>query len=107
MYPSAELRILAERREYLQARIAVRREDCAAAGENVRLGVERVVAWAHLARAGGLLGSIGASLLGFGVHRPAGGESDPEGGRKASFIQKAAQWAPVALRAVRLISSFV
>ncbi len=107
MYPSSELRILAERREYLQARIAVRREACSAAGENVRLGVERILAWTHLAKAGGLLGSIGASLLGFGVHRPAGGEPAPEGDGKTSLIHKAAQWAPVALRALRLISSFV
>jgi hypothetical protein len=107
MYPASELRILAERREYLQRRIALRREECVVAADGVRIGVERVLAWTHLVKAGGVLGSIGANLLGLGARRRADRESAQAAGGKTSLLHKAVQWTPVVLRAVRLMSSFV
>jgi hypothetical protein len=107
MYPSSELKILAERREYLQRRIGLRREECVAAAEDLRAGVERMLAWTHLARAGGIIGSMGASWFGFGQSGAEEDERPRRHGGKTSLVEKAVQWAPVAFRAFRLFSSFV
>jgi hypothetical protein len=110
MYPSRELKVLAERRAYLQLRIEARREECIEAGHGVAEGVERLLLWTRLLKAGGLVGAIGSGLL--SLRRRRGDRAEDEDGdedapEEKSWGAKALRWAPVALRAVRIISSFV
>jgi hypothetical protein len=103
MYPSRDLKVLAERRAYLQRRIEARREECIVAGQGVADGVERFMVWGRLLKVGGLMGAVGSGLLGLRRRRT---EPDDESGEE-SWGTKALRWAPVALKAVRLFSSFV
>jgi hypothetical protein len=107
MYPSRELRILAERRDYLQLRIALRREECIVAGHGVADGVERFLVWGRILKAGSLVGAIGSGLLGLRRRRHA--EADEDGGESegSSWGGKALRWAPVAFKAFRILSSFI
>jgi hypothetical protein len=106
MYPSRDLKVLAERRVYLQRRIEAHREECIVAGQGVADSVERFMVWGRLLKVGGLMGAVGSGLLGLRRRRSEpDGEDDESGGE--SWGAKALRWAPVALKAVRLFSSFV
>ncbi len=107
MYPSRELSILAERREYLRRRIELHREDCLVAGQGVADSVERYLAWGRLLRAGGLVGAIGSGFLALRRRRRADPDEGEEDSGGTSWGSRALQWAPVAFRAFRIISSFV
>jgi hypothetical protein len=104
MYPSRELNVLAERRAYLQRRIALRRETCVAAGEAVAGGVERMMLWARLLRAGTLVGAIGAGWIALRRRRPPPADEDTA---DTPWGTKVLLWAPLVLRAARLVSSLV
>jgi hypothetical protein len=108
MYPSRDLKVLAERRAFLQRRIEYRREECIDAGHRVAQGVERFISWGRVLRVGGLLGAVGSGILGLRRRRAeADGAEDESGEGGESWGTKALRWAPVALKAVRILSSFV
>jgi len=107
MYPSRELKILAERRDYLQRRIALHREECIVAGQGVADGVERFLSWGRILKTGSLVGAIGSSLLGWRRRRHAEADVDGEETDGPSWGGKVLLWAPVALKAFRIFSSFV
>jgi hypothetical protein len=104
MYPSRELTILAERRDYLQRRIALHREECIDAGHGVADGVERFLVWGRILQAGSLVGAIGSGLLGWRRRRHARAEGEKAGG--SSWGGKVLLWAPMAFKAFRIFSSF-
>jgi hypothetical protein len=106
MYPSRDLKVLAERRAYLQRRIEFRREECIEASYGVADGLERLMVWGRLVKIGGLMGAVGAGLFGR-RRRPPEPEEDEDETDRESWGTKAVRWAPVALKAFRLFSSFV
>ena len=110
MYPSRELKILAERRAYLQLRIEARREDCLVAGQGVAEGYEKMMVWVRLLKAGGLASAIGSGFLALRRRRRGETEDEEAGDEEAgesSWGTKALRWAPLALRALRIVSSFI
>jgi hypothetical protein len=104
MYPSGPLRALAARRDYLQLRIALRREQCVQAGRGVEQGVNRISGWVRILRAGSLLGAVGLSL--WGARKRRSSASGTEAGGHSSLGGKIIRWAPLAFRAARLVSGF-
>ena len=107
MYPAGELKVLAERRAFLERRIEARREECVEAGRVVAAGVERVITWTHWLKAGSILGAVGTRFFSRRRRHHEEEEFEGEGEAKESWGVKAVRWAPVALRAFRIISSFV
>jgi hypothetical protein len=105
MYPSRELNDLALRKAFLRMRISLGRRQCAGIGRSIGSGVRKWMAWGRLLRAGGLLGAVGVGLFGGGRRRgiPAAG---PGGEASSTFARRALQWAPAALKAVRLVAGW-
>ncbi len=106
MYPSRELTVLAERRDYLQLRIALRREGCIVAGRGVADGVERFLFWGRILKAGSLVGAIGSGLAGWRRRRKAEADEDGEDSEGSSWGGTVLRWAPVAFQAFRILASF-
>jgi hypothetical protein len=102
MYPSGDLKELAQRREFLQLQIELRRERCLDLGCQVEAKLEKWMKWGRILRAG-LLGATSFGLLRRGRRSAA---ADFEEEAASSLGGHLLRWTPIAWRAVRLVTGW-